>query len=642
MSNPTETNPSRPDVADLQESTEFVQALEARGDFKYKGIFALFNTILDWTNRFDVNRILPGMDQLRKDVTLPDDKFQEFLRELLGKGSSKLVCVYCFPALDFVSGSRPGLSQLVVFCRPNKKDHNSAKRYVDFYQDKTIQAVSRWIDARDASWDDERFQFVETRADQGHLNDTHAGSEIARYLLIPFDKTADEKKLTYNRFARPVIQALIDQRKLVYLEDARVGYRTVLIPDRKHLSLRLDMLFRYAKTRIIKEMSTEGFSPAACRKLVQQASGQTMPRGHSQVIAEMRLILPLLEQKEKEEQEKEKKEKVSKSISDLQKVQKVVPASHFNWDEEHLQSLQSNPSVMHADIPRGSRLVPYVLHKENLDPAIKAARELLDQKGEDLEVHILSEMGAERFLDGERLKSFEGLEQRSLFKMLPWFRRMWRSLFGGRKLKKHEMAQLKNQLRKEFEQEKLRIQKSEARRKQKELVEERLKGEEDQKEAQKESRNNRKVETASSDDPQALMQQDVEKSKERMELDEQARQNIDRIGKILDEAWDRKELPNRTHVLEQLKDFDEDSLVMFLKKHGRKEIYSFRIRNDDPKYVWPILISKKYIQRHGRRLYKESMDEADKQRQASMPNQEKFDVATAKEDFFGRIFARSR
>ncbi len=632
-------------MADLQEATEFVQALEARGDFKYKGIFALFNTMLDWTNRFDVNRILPGMDQLKKEVTLPDDKFQDFLKELLGRGSSKLVCVYCFPALDFVSGSRPGLSQLVVFCRPNKKDHNSARRYVEFYQDKTIQAVARWIDSRDASWDDERFQFVETRADQGHLNDTHAGSEIARYLVVPFDKTAEEKKTTYNRFARPVIQALIDQRKLVYLEDAKVGYRTVLIPDRKHLGLRLDMLFRYAKTRIIKEMSTEAYSPAAARQLVQQATGQTMPRGHSQVIAEMRLILPLLEQKEKEEKEKEKKEKVSKSIADLQKVQKVVPASHFNWDEDHLQTLQSNPSVLHANIPRGSRLVPYVLHKENLDPAIKAARDLLDQKGEDLEVHILSEMGAERFLDGERLKSFEGLEQRSLFKMLPWFRRMWRSLFGGRKLKPQERAALKNQLRQEFEKEKLRIQKAEARRKQKELVEERLKGDEDQPQAKSQSdakKEPRKIETASADDPQALMQQDIEKSKEKMELEEQARQNLDRISKILDEAWDRKELPNRTHVLEQLKDFDEDSLVMFLKKHGRKEIYSFRVRNDDPKYVWPILISKKYIQRHGRRLYKEAIEAADKQRNASMPNQEKFDVATAQEDFFGRIFARSR
>ncbi|MCB1139458.1 MAG: hypothetical protein KDK23_11910 [Leptospiraceae bacterium] len=641
MSSPAETNPSRPDVADLQESTEFVQALEARGDFKYKGIFALFNTMLDWTNRFDVNRILPGMDQLKKEVTLPEDKFMEFLRELLGRGSSKLQCAYCFPALDFVSGSRPGLSQLVVFCRPGKKDHNSARRYVDFYQEKTIQALSRWIDSRDASWDDERFQFLETRADQGHLNDTHAGSEIARFLVVPFDKTAEEKKTTYNRFARPVIQALIDQRKLVYLEDAKVGYRTVLIPDRRNLGLRLDMLFRYAKTRIVKEMSTESYSQEVCRQLVQKATGQTMPRGHGQVIAEMRLILPLLEQKEKEEKEKEKKEKISKSVSDLQKIQKVVPASHFNWDEEHLQTLQSNPAVLSANMPRGSRLVPYVLHKENLEPAIKAARDLLDQKGEDLEVHILSEMGVERFLDGEKLKSFEGLEQRSLFKMLPWFRRLWRQFFGGRKLKKTEMVQLKNQLRKEFEQEKLRIQKSEARRKQKELVEERLKGEEEQK-AEKAKRSHGGVETASADNAQALMQQDVEKSKERMELDEQAKQNLDRIGKVLDEAWDRGELPNRTHVVEQLKDFDEDSLVMFLKKHGRKEVYSFRVRNDDPKYVWPILISKKYIQRHGRRLYKEAMEAADQQRKASMPNQEKFDVATAKEDFFGRIFARSR
>jgi hypothetical protein len=62
------------EVLDLQQSTEFVQALEARGDFKFKGIFKVFQTILDWTGRFSSTNILPSSDQIAKDVEIVQDR----------------------------------------------------------------------------------------------------------------------------------------------------------------------------------------------------------------------------------------------------------------------------------------------------------------------------------------------------------------------------------------------------------------------------------------------------------------------------------------------------------------------------------------------------------------------------------------
>lgn len=633
---------SQYDVTDLQESTEFVQALEARGDFKFKGIFAIYNTVLEWTNRFPSNRILPSLEQLQKEVSVPGPKFNEFVLELVGKGTSKIRCIYAFPALDFQSGSEAGLIKLTVLCRPTKGDQSSAKKYVDYYKDKTVSAVQKWIDMKDASWDDEAFQFLSTRAEQGYLQDTHTGSEIARYLIMPFDKTADEKKISYARFAKPVIQSLIDQKKLLYLEDSQRNYRTILIPGEDHLLLRMQMLNRFALRAILGGGSSGDDPVETSRTILKKIHDKQLPKGHAQVAAELRLLIPFVEKQKKQKEEQKKKEQVDQGISELQKYKRIVPASMFkNWSSEVESAVRSSKQVLMSEVPRGGKIYEFILHKENIDPAIKEARELFDKKQDDLEIIALDEMKVDRFLDGDRLKAYEDLMQRSMFHQLPWFKRLLRSLFGAGKLRPDEAISIKTKVKSEMEQEKLKIRKSEARKKQKQLAQERMEETDPQLEAAKKEKEEQQKNPV---EIRGISQEEMtEEAKETLEAQKKADEELKAIIQFIDSRWksgDIKELPTRSDVLKQFPHYDEDGLIQFLKKYGRKEIMSFRVPNDDPKFVWPILISKRYVKQNGRKLLKDSMALADEQRNAAMPNQYKFDVYTAIEDFLNRIINR--
>lgn len=635
---------SQYDVSDLQESTEFVQALEARGDFKYKGIFAIYNTILEWTNKFSSNRILPSLDQLQKEVSLTGPKFNEFVKELIGKGSSRIRCVFAFPALDFHSGSDAGLIQLTVLCRPAKGDNNNAKKYVDYYKDKTVSAVSRWLEMQDPKWDDEVFQFLSTRAEQGYLQDTHIGSEIARQLVMPFDKAADEKKVSYAKFAKPVIQDLIDQKKLLYLEDAQKNYRTILIPGADHLLLRLQMLNRFALRAITQSASQDDDPVVTAKKILKQINDRKLPKGHAQVAAEMRMLIPYIEKQKKQIEEAKKKEQVDKGIGELQKYKRIVPSSMFkSWSSEVESAVRSSKEVLISEIPRGGRMYEFLLHKENIDPAIKEARELFDKKQDDLEVIALDEMGVEKYLDGDRLKAFEDLLGRSMFHQLPWLKRLLRSLFGAGKLKPEEAVSVKSKMKSEMEQERLKIRKAEAKKKQKQLVQERMEGDDEQAKAAAQE-NERKKKEAAGVEVRGIDQEEMaEETKETLEIQQKAQEELRKIVQFIDSKWDTKDiklLPTRSDILEQFPDFDEDGLIQFLKKYGRKEIMSFRVPNEDPKFVWPVLISKRYVKQNGRRLLRDAMAQADEQRNAAMPNQYKFDVYTAIEDFLNRVINR--
>lgn len=108
----------------------------------------------------------------------------------------------------------------------------------------------------------------------------------------------------------------------------------------------------------------------------------------------------------------------------------------------------------------------------------------------------------------------------------------------------------------------------------------------------------------------------------------------------LDHAWDKNMLPNRNFLIEKYPIFNEETIINFLKKYGRTEILSFRIMHEKPEYLWPILISRRYVKAKGKAMLAKAKHDADEQRKAMMPNQEKFDIATALEDFLNRILPK--
>ncbi|MDH5655479.1 MAG: hypothetical protein OEZ34_06195 [Spirochaetia bacterium] len=618
------------ELLDYTASVDLVQSMEARGDFKFKGIFALFNSIMDWTNKFPTNGILPTMEQLARDTGIPHEKLKEYMDEMLGLGSSKDRMIFSMPALDYVTSPEPGLVQMTVYCRPTKADGTSVKRYVLTYVEKNVGAIQKWISSKSTNQGMEYSEYISQYIEKGRLPDSQAGAEIARLFYFNQNLSAEMKKIIYVLHARPAIQRLIEIGQLVLLPDRNsadsMNYRGVFYSDQAQIQERMTTLVNYFSNNIspvpVSGADNQSELNEALR-VFDDARMASLPAGHKQVVYEIKILQPKVQKLIQEESSRKESESLEKFIDDLAKAGRIVDLERIkNVDEETLDKIPSISSVLYAEFPMQGRVAPLVLHKNAVMPAVKQARDVFDRIGDDMELRILISMGVEKLLDEEHLKAFHSTEQRMLFMKLPWFVRLWRSLFGHSKISPAEAAKAKKDMMAKTTEEKIRLQTVEAKKAQKKLASERIK-----------SSSSSSYEPPPSEQMQA---EDQEKALERIENEEK----VKAIIVCLDKAWDEGAMPNRTFLLENFPEFTEDTLILFLKKYARKEILSFRINHDKPEYVWPFLITKRYLKQKGKSLLSKYSAMADKQRNASMPNQEQFDVATSLEDFLGRVLPK--
>ncbi len=622
-------------VIELGEATELCQAMEARGDFKFKGIFALFNVILDWTTKFPVNGVLPTIDQVERELQLPRERLQEYLRELLGRGSSRARLVTSIPAIEFAPGGNV-LTRMIVYCRPLKADGPSGQRYVTAYIAKSADILAKWCRSRTPKGGSDYTTELYAEIEQGKLHESQAAPQIAAHFYNDLDNTPELRRATYNLITKPVIQKLINDRAIMLIKPPAdsflPSYHGIYFNDPGEMRERFKILAGYFLQRILN--NPQAAAADDYRGILQHAQGydrtifSTLSPGAKQVIMELTLMAERLQSLQQEEKEQETRKETEKVIGDIARSG-LVDLSRVKLDDEAKARIRKSPSVMTAEFPVGGRIGEFVLHKDSVSGAVKIAREHFDVRGDDTEVLVLSEMGVESQLNPDEQKAFADLLSRVYFEQLPWFVRMWRSLFGGGKLKPQEQEKIKRDVQRASMEERLRIQKGEARREQKRLAEERVKGQKQATEMAKASM----AEQGPTPD---------EEGSQNVELEAAAEETLRKICTILDARWDKGELPTRTQLLTELPEFDENTLIHFLKRHARKEIYSFRVRNEKPEYVWPILITKHYIRKHGRRLYDQAVRDSDEQRAASMPNQEKFDVASAIEDFLGQLMAKGK
>ncbi len=634
MAAPKQESPeSALEVLEFTQASELCQAMEARGDFKFKGIFSVFTTIQEWTQRFSSNGILPTEEQIARDSSVPADRVKDYLMELIGRGQSKTRLVSYFPAVDYVAGPHPGIIKMTVYCRPAKSDATSSSRYATALAEKSQKVVAKWLETRKSVSQEELNELLLARIEEGRLQDTQPGAEVARLFYTDLDITAEQRKNAYTIHARPVIQKLIASRHLLLLQDG--NDRAIYFNRKDEIESRYTILARYFLTRMAGKGSELESDKQAVRKLASSFTvSEATPAGQRQLLRELKVLPPLVEKLNKDEHEKKRKADQDQVITDISKLPRVVELDRIKgMNEEVRTAVLSSASLLRTEYPMNGKLTTFVLHRDALLPALKTARDSFDTRGDVVDVRILSAMGIERFLPHDHLKSFQDLEQRTLFPRLPFFVRLWRLLFGSSKMKPEEVAKLKQGIERENTDERLRIQRAEADKAKKKLAAERMKGEAP-KEEESPAERPHPVETAEADiDPEAALA-------ERTVDDLKAEETLRNMVIELDKQWDDKKLPNRTSLIEKFPEFNEDTLITFLKKYGRKEILSFRIHNEKPEYVWPILITRRYIRAKGNAMRKKYMAEADEQRKASMPNQEKFDVASSIEDFLNRAMTK--
>lgn len=630
------------ELIEAKSAQEFVSAMEARGDFKYKGIKRIFDQILDWTGNFASRQILPSYEQITRESEMPEERVQQYLSELMGRGQSDARLVFGLPALQFIAGANAGVSSMPVFCRPTQTEGTTARKYLQIYNEKNLSALVKWIDGRGAP-NEAKFRDYLTKSIQAEkLRDTQARNEIVKHFYTSLDDTPERRKLAYSLFARPVLQKLVDTKKLLLIKSQAPNGRAisgVFYPGTAEMDLRLQILGDFYFQQITREggeFSTE--------RLQQSLAGidggryEGMSEGQRQVLEELFLLAPTVSRQRKEQVETEKKKGLEEALDMLGKFPRVVEAAVLrNVSETTLQALKGVNGVLSTEYPHRGNLTDFYLHKSCVADAIKAAREGFDSSGDDTQVKILSAMGLEKYLDKDQYKAFLDLEQRVLFQKVPLLQKMWRMLFGRTKLDQKEVVKIKRKIQAELDKEKERLREREAKQAQKKLATERMQAEGDvagdvPEKAKEDEASNESYEPPEAEDPGVV--------KEKLKSDEEAKNQLKKIVDIIDDAWSKNMHPNRTFLIEKLGNMTEDELIMFLKKYGRKEVLSFRVRSEKEEYIWPILITRRYLRRNGKSLSNKITEQADKQRNAKMPDQEKFNVASSIEDFLGRVLPK--
>lgn len=621
------------EILPMREAMDYAQSLESRGDFKYKGIYAIFNSVLEATLRFQQNRILPDIYQLQRELSLPKEKFEEYLKELTGRGSLKAKAIVDFPCVDFVSGGNRLIS-LIILCRPTQQEGTSFKRYYDYYRSRSVDAFKKWISKKESKWQGDHREYILNNLSDDQYNNSHAGAVIHYYFQNPLDKTPEEKMSTYKTYTKTIVQELINQ-KLIFYSKGEENFYTLQFPDEESYVDRLGMII----TKLSLVNQAFNFNGEISLKNLEEYRNKIEslnPTKQLSLCWELKVILNELIKFYKLKVEQDKKERLQKIMQELSKYELVVPSTSLkNLNEEEIQSLISQPDVLYTEFFYRDKVIDFLLYKKNVFPALLHARKQFFEKHDDTELKILIQMDIKKYLQGDQLKIYESTEEELVFSKLPFLVRIFRLLFGKTKLKEEEKERIKEEIRREEMERQIQYKRKEASQKTKELAKRKIELE--------------KVE----EKPQVdLYAEDVKKLQTDVYQDEKAKELLFKIIQVLDEAWNQEELPNRLTLIEKIPEFqnNEDYLIQFLKKYGKGKIFSFRviphdpnspkININDPIYVWPILISKNYIAKNGYKLLKKAMEEVDAQKKALMPEQQKFDISTAIEDFLNRVLAK--
>ncbi|PJZ70766.1 hypothetical protein CH373_07570 [Leptospira perolatii] len=650
-------DPNSPElkVADYNSTLQLTQALEARGDFQYKGIYKLVLIIGDWTEKYVANKILPGVEQLSRELTLDKARVAAYLKEITSRQNPPLVKKICLLDYDPVGESSDGritsfLRLITVFARPSQADGTSSHRYVEGVNQTSFSSIQRWMKEKRQFPGNERFQkWIFDCIDANKLSETYASAEIGNLFQDPFDLTPGLKQTTINIHLKPVLKKLVDNKLLHFFRNENAlspGNRSVFYYNvHEEIISRLAAYKRYLKEKIVPELQRIGvlgnFSASDLentRSIATQALPFLSPAyGDQKTAVEELLGLIHFEEEEKEKKEKEeKKAKLSELLEYVKSANRLVDLNYLRFRGEPIDDdirvlLINNDSILHAEYADKKNLYHFVLHKESVASAIENAKKVLSSTGNDSEIRILAKMNIRDILDSQEASTqFDKIEQNSLFKYLPFLTRFWRSLFGNVVVHKFEADEIRARISVEQNKKVTEAKTKVAQEEKQKIVEKRVK--------EREAAETTKAKIAASE---ADAIASATKSAEAASEEQHRKKMLEAVLDILDGAWSRGEYPDRNYLLEALgADSDENTLLAFLKRNAKKEIHSFMVRNQEEKYSFPILVTRRYLKKYGRSLQEKANKIVDEQKGTDMPEQEKFDFYISLEDFLNRTLPK--
>ena len=642
-------------VLDFSAAQQAVQTLETR-DFSYKGIFKLFTVVSEWTEKFSVNKALPNENQLMREIGLDREQVEHFIYELCFK--HKVPLLKKFITLEYDPSNKIKtetlshiLAKNTVFCRPTNTDAGSAMRYAVACNDISLASVSKAVKNNRVPFTGEKFKdFLFTKINGNRLHETYSSFDVIQLFNCPYDTNPSLKKATLESHIDPLLKRLADEKVFIYFFNNRTkktGNQSVyLFNHREEILERIDIYIDYLRRHIIPDLQKlgvigkiaeeeyEGFGTLATKVLHYVDDSY----GDQKTVLEELLLLETYHDNFQEEQAKQQlKVKIEEILKLLVNANRMVDVNNIRINGETLSkelvpSIIANENILHAEYDDNKSFYEFILHKSCIKKAVENAKKEYRISGNDVMIRILEKMNVMSFLDADGKKEFYQIENESLFKYLPFFTRMWRTLLGNIYVTQEEAAVIRNAQK---EEQKKRIMQSKVKIIQKEktrIAEERLKSNEPSAEIVK-GNDPQEFESNNPDDPDSTTAKQLAFIEEK-----DAKELLKRIISIIDQAWDARTLPDREYLNKALDNaLSEEQLVAFLKKYGNKEVVSFIIKTKLEKFKWPVLITRTYIKRKGNALLEFAKKETDEQRKSRIPNQEKYDVYTSVEDFLGKV-----
>ena len=636
-------------VVDFNPAAQAVQGMESRGDFQYKGIYRFFTTINEWTEKFLANKILPNAEQLTRDISIEKDKVDFFINELCFKSNPpiiKKITTVEFELSDIRKSENltTGLRRNTVFARPSTLDAGSSQRYINGCNERSVAAIKRAIAEVRVPWHGDKFKdFIFTRINANKLSDTYASYDVGNLFNCPYDSSKQLKEITVNTHLKPVLKKLVDDKILLFFRNEKAlksANKSIFLYNSKDEVIeRIEIYVNYLKKYIIPSLQKIGviggvsdeeysdFASLATKVLTYMDDSY----GDQKYMVEELIILGAFYENYREEiKKKEQKDKIIEVVKLVENAGKLVDMAtiRVNGDpipKDIIPAILANENILYCEYDDGSNLYEFLLHKTAVNLAADLAKKIFQSTGNDTDIRILSRMNIQTSIDENIKKDFYAAEMESLFKYLPFLTRMWRTIMGNIYVTKAEAEQIRRQ--KEMEQKK-RINEAKAKQIAKEkskLVEERMK----------------QIEELEQGAPITETKEGEPDKKLTPEEEKQVKDVLQAIITVLDTAWDAKLYPDREYVMQNVKTgMNEDQFVMFMKKHSQKEILSFQIKSKTNKYKWPILVSRHYLKRHGKRLLEIAKRESDIERRAPAPDQDRFDLYTFMEEFLERVLPR--
>ncbi|XDD52281.1 hypothetical protein AB3N59_18235 [Leptospira sp. WS92.C1] len=647
-------------VADYNTALQLTQSLESRGDFQYKGIHKLLLVIGDWTDKYVANKILPNVDQLSRELNLEKEKINQYLKELSTKYNPPIVKKICMvdfnPTGDASDGKIESYLRLnPVFARPQPADASTSHRYVDGVNQSTFASIQRWVrEKRIFPGKEDFIKKIHSAILNNKLTDTYASTEIGNLFNDPLDASPGLKQITVNIHLKPVLKKLVEQKILFFFRNENAlnpGNRSVFYYNvQEEILARIEAYKSFLNDRLVPELQKIGAmgqlsseEKENTRSLVNAIMPYLSPAyGDQKTAMDELLALIHFEEEDKEKKEKEeKKVKLGEILDYIKSANRLVDLNFLRFrgqqiDEDIRVLVANHEQILHTEYADKNALYSYVLHKLSISGAIEAARRVFAATGNDSEIRILDRMKVRDFLENRDVTAaFDTLELSSLFKYLPFFTRLWRNIFGNAAVHKFEAEQIRAHNTVELNKRVMEARTKKIQEDASKLAEKRVKEKEAKEQEEKNSRKQHSTQGSSGKEdkiPAAAHKETVDPLNAKL---------LERILDILDDYWSSRQYPDRNILLYEMEgEINEESLINFLKKFGKNEIFSFMVRNQEERYTFPILVTKRYLKKHGRDLMEKASAIISEQKDASMPDQDLFDFCISLDDFLKKTLSK--